>query len=128
MKTIKYLLLVALLTILPAQAESVHEQLMISINKLEGDACETALTNQLVELRLFLNFRSQNGEEFFDSVLVNYVDYTQIAADAPYYGVAMVELEFTSADMRQAFVDRISKDFRYLIYSNAPIERRTAHF
>lgn len=128
MKTIKYLLLVVMFTILPAQADSLHEQLIISINKLDGNGCESALTDKLVELKLFLTSRAQDGEDFFNSVLINYVDYTQVAEDAPYYGVAMVELEFTSPKMRKAFVDRISKDLRYLIYSNAPIEQRSPHF
>lgn len=124
----KFLILAVCFSIVPAYADPFHEQLMISINKLDGDGCEAALTEKLVELKLFLNFQVQEGGEHYASSLLNYIDYTTIADHAPYYGVAIVELEYSSSAMRHAFVDRISKDGRYLIYANGPIDRPTAVF
>lgn len=125
MKTFKALLLVASLFVLPAFAETQFEQMMISINKLESDRCEAHLTEKVIELKLFLNSHLQSGEDHVSSTLISYVDYTAIAEDAPYYGVAVVELEYSSPAMRKAFVERISKDNRYQIYANGPITRRT---
>jgi hypothetical protein len=100
---------------------AVKEMLMISIDKKAGDLCEKALSGKLQEYRDFLIYRDPTmGNEYVNADLIQYIDYGA-APDAPYYGVAIIELEYTSPTKKEFYIDRLNQSGRYTLYSNPGI-------
>lgn len=119
-KTIAAVLLVGFLN--HSAFASTKQQLVISINKKPQVSCQLLLDNDLTELKNFLMFSDPTmGTEYVQAKIVQYIDFCKFAPDVPYYGIAIVELEFTSEGKKASYIDRITQSGDYTFYENPGI-------
>ncbi|NJL25688.1 MAG: hypothetical protein HC902_11285 [Calothrix sp. SM1_5_4] len=114
----------ALATPVPsAHAAPGKETLLVSIDKDKLVSCEgELLVPNIAELMEFLAYMDPTmGNEYVQAQIIGYVDFSTTEIEVPYYGVALVEIEYTSEINRAFYIQRILDSGYFTIYSNLDI-------
>jgi hypothetical protein len=69
-----------------------------------------------------LNYKHTTaGTCYAEETVTEYIDYTEFDDEAPYYGVAFVDLTYSCVENARAYAQRVEADNRYQIYSNPTV-------
>lgn len=97
-------------------AKEVTEKLMISVQKATVALVDVNKTVKLLEYH-----DASMGTCYAEAKVTNYMDYTEFAPQAPYYGVAFVTLTYSCGANAQVYLKRVSGDKRFQLWSNPHI-------